>query len=117
MARNKQQTRKSPALLIALGVLLLLAAVVAFALQNMAKPSPAAVVPTPDETAIAGIERVTLTDAKAAFDAGQAVFVDVRGAGAYQVARVPGAVLIPLNEMETRLGELDPNDWIITYCT
>lgn len=117
MARNKQNTRKSPVLLIALGVVLLLVATVVFALQSGAKPTPAAVVPTPDETAIAAIERVPLEEAKAAFDQGSAVFIDVRGTGGYQVGHVPGAVLIPLNEMESRLGELDPNDWIITYCT
>lgn len=117
MALNKQNTRKSPVLLIALGVVLLLAAIIALVLQSLVNPAPAVVVPAPDETAIAGIERVTLEEAKAAFDAGEAVFVDVRGAGAYQVARVPGAVLLPLNEVETRLSDLDPNDWIITYCT
>ena len=117
MAPNKQNTRKSPVLLIVLGAVLLLAAIIALVLQNLANPAPAVVVPSPDETAIAGIERVTLEEAKAAFDQGEAVFVDVRGSGAYQVAHVPGAVLIPLNAVETRLSELDPNDWIITYCT
>ena len=53
----------------------------------------------------------------AAHDAGTAVFVDVRGPGAYAAGRVPGSLLIPLNEFEGRLNELDPQDWIITYCT
>ena len=117
MARNKQNTKKSPVVLIVVGIALLLVAVSAFTLQSLADQSPAVIVPTPDETAIAGIERVTLEEAKAAFDQGSAVFVDVRGIGAFQAARVPGAVLIPMNDVQTRLSELDPNDWIITYCT
>ena len=117
MAPNKQKTRKSPVLLIVLGAVLLLAAIITLVLQSLANPAPAVVVPAPDETAIAGVERVTLEEAKAAFDKGEAVFVDVRGIGGYQAGHVPGAVLIPINDVESRLGELDPNDWIITYCT
>lgn len=71
--------------------------------------------PTPS-TADA-VTRVSLTDAKAAFDAKTAVFLDVRDAQSYALAHVPGALNIPLNELEARLGELNPNAWIITYCT
>jgi rhodanese-related sulfurtransferase len=30
---------------------------------------------------------------------------------------ITGAINIPINEIETRLGELDPDTWYITYCT
>jgi 3-mercaptopyruvate sulfurtransferase SseA len=63
------------------------------------------------------IERVPLADAKAAFDAGTAVFVDVRTAASYNQSHVPGALSIPLNQIENRLDELDASQWIITYCT
>ena len=63
------------------------------------------------------VPRVSLEEAKAAFDAKTAVFLDVRSAGSYAAGHVPGALSIPLNEMEARLGELDPQQWIITYCT
>jgi 3-mercaptopyruvate sulfurtransferase SseA len=63
------------------------------------------------------VPRVSLEEAKAAFDAKTAVFLDVRSAGSYAAGHVPGALSIPLNEMDARLGELDPQQWIITYCT
>ncbi len=65
----------------------------------------------------AQVERLTLADAKAAFDGNQAVFLDVRGQADYQAGHIPGAVSISINDLSARLGELDKNDWIITYCT
>jgi 3-mercaptopyruvate sulfurtransferase SseA len=63
------------------------------------------------------IPRVSVDEAKSAFDAGEAVFVDVRAAETYELDHIPGAISIPLNEVEARLGELDQDAWIITYCT
>lgn len=65
----------------------------------------------------ADVERISLTEAKAALDAGTAVFLDVRSAGAFADSHVAGAVNIPEAELPNRLGELDKQDWIITYCT
>lgn len=63
------------------------------------------------------ISRVTLSDAYAAFQSGGAVFLDVRDAGSYGLGHVQGALSIPINDLPERLGELDQNSWIITYCT
>ena len=63
------------------------------------------------------IVRLSLEDAKAAFDNGTAVFVDVRSQSSYAASHIPGALSIPLIELEPRVNELDPNQWIITYCT
>lgn len=65
----------------------------------------------------ADVERISLTEAKAALDAGTAVFLDVRSAGAFADSHVAGAVNIPEAELPDRLGELDKDAWIITYCT
>jgi 3-mercaptopyruvate sulfurtransferase SseA len=65
----------------------------------------------------AGVPRVSLEEAKAAFDAGTAVFVDVRGADDYATGHIAGALSIPLSDIEAASAELDPGDWIITYCT
>ncbi len=65
----------------------------------------------------AEVPRISLEEAKAAFDDGAAVFVDVRSEAAYAEGHIPGALSIPLAELESRLGELDPAQWIITYCT
>ncbi len=64
-----------------------------------------------------GIQRVSLEEAKQAFDEGTAVFLDVRGDDVYAMEHVTGALSIPLAEVEARRGELDPAKWIIPYCT
>lgn len=63
----------------------------------------------------ADIDRVQLKEAKAAFDSGEATFVDVRSQTAFAEDHIPGAVSIPLDELQNRLDELDPSDWIILY--
>lgn len=67
----------------------------------------------------ADVPRVTAQDAKAAFDGGEAIIVDVRSQAAYEAGHVAGALSIPLNEFETNIAGVDlPRDrWIITYCT
>ena len=63
------------------------------------------------------IERVSIDEAKAALDSNSAIFVDVRSTEAYQASHISGAINIPSEELEARLGELDKAQWIITYCT
>ena len=67
----------------------------------------------------AEVPRVTLEDAKAAFDNGTAIFVDVRSRDAYKAGHSPDALIIQLGEFETRVAKIKlPKDqWIITYCT
>ncbi len=72
---------------------------------------------TPTPASIQEVRRVSLADAKAAFDAGSAVFVDVRPAASFESSHIPGALSIPLNDLASHLDELDPSSWIITYCT
>ena len=63
------------------------------------------------------VQRITLEASKAAFDSGAAVFLDVRSSSSHAASHIPEAVSIPLGELDGRLGELDPDQWIITYCT
>jgi hypothetical protein len=63
------------------------------------------------------VQRVSLNDAKAALDRKEAVMVDVRAADVYQSNHIAGAISIPLDNLETRYRELNPNQWIILYCT
>jgi 3-mercaptopyruvate sulfurtransferase SseA len=63
------------------------------------------------------VERLSLAQSKEAFDANAAVFVDVRDPTYYQAGHIPGAISIPLNEIEKRFLELRTDQWIILYCT
>ena len=97
-----------------------LVAGIAFIVATLTACVPASSPPEPVSPAVEApseIQRVTLEESKAAFDNGEATFVDVRTASAYQAGHVPGALSIPLAELQTRIDELDPNQWIITYCT
>ncbi len=116
---KKRKNQKFPVLLFVAGGVLLLFAAVLLTFQNnggQAIQSPA-VSNEHDEETYPEIKRVSLDDAKAAFDAGTAVFVDVRGAEVYAMSHIAGSLSIPLAEIETRLGELDKTKWIIPYCT
>ena len=44
------------------------------------------------------------------------VFLDVREQWEYDLARIEGATLIPLGELQQRANELDPESEIIVYC-
>jgi molybdopterin/thiamine biosynthesis adenylyltransferase/rhodanese-related sulfurtransferase len=43
-------------------------------------------------------------------------FIDVREPNEYQIAKIPGAKLIPLGDVPKRVGELDPNTEVIVHC-
>ncbi len=67
---------------------------------------------TPEEA-----KRISLEDAKAAFDKGGVVIVDTRDADSYAQEHIKGALNIPLPEFEKRLSELPTDKQIITYCS
>lgn len=61
------------------------------------------------------VSRISLTDAKARYDAGTALFVDVRIRADYYTAHIPDAVLFPLAELEDRYQRLPREAEIILY--
>jgi hypothetical protein len=67
----------------------------------------------------ADVPRVSLEEARAALDSGAAVIVDVRSPEFYEASHIPGAISIPLPEIERNPTDvaLDKDEWIITYCT
>ena len=67
----------------------------------------------------AEVPRVPVDQAKAAFDRGDAVIVDVRGADAYAKSHIAGALEVSLSAIQSDPANLplDKNKWIITYCT
>jgi len=82
--------------------------------------APATTQAEPDDPAVQApgeIQRITLEESKAVFDNGEALFLDVRSQSSYAASHIPGAQSIPLVELKPRIEELDPSQWIITYCT
>lgn len=65
------------------------------------------------------VPRISVKEAKAALDSGQAILVDVRSADSYKSAHAAGAISIPLENFENNIGSLslEKDEWIITYCT
>lgn len=51
-----------------------------------------------------------------ALDLSSAQILDVREPWEYELARIPGALLIPLGELVERVGELDPARPVAVYC-
>lgn len=60
--------------------------------------------------------RLTAADVAACLRAGEAVVLDVRPAEEYQAGHLPGAVPMPLDELEHRLAELPKDRPIVAYC-
>ncbi|MCE9647308.1 MAG: rhodanese-like domain-containing protein [Chloroflexi bacterium] len=67
----------------------------------------------------AAVPRVSVEDAKAALDSGEAIIVDVRSSESYAAEHAAGAISIPLELIEGNPAglDLDKTRWIITYCT
>ncbi len=103
-----------PIPLIAFGVVLVLS-VVALAvipgLQSAREVDPADIA-SPDD-----VPRVTVAEAYTAVMNGEAVLVDTRSAAQFSTGHAAGAINIPDGQTEALIGDLDPNTWIITYCT
>jgi 3-mercaptopyruvate sulfurtransferase SseA len=83
-------------------------------------PRSNAAVPTPDLARTATpheSERISLADAKKAFDENSAVFVDVRSPDAYKEEHIRGALNVPLAELDANVGKFPKGKKIIVYCS
>ncbi|MDW8209364.1 MAG: molybdopterin-synthase adenylyltransferase MoeB [Chloroherpetonaceae bacterium] len=62
-------------------------------------------------------EEITVRELKARMDRGERLtIVDVREPYEYEIARIPGTILIPLGQIEARADELNPEAEIILHC-
>lgn len=61
--------------------------------------------------------RVSREEAARLLLEGKALFVDVRTPEEYRFSHAPGAINVPLREVEQRLASLPREQLIITYCT
>lgn len=109
-----------PILMVSLGVILMAASVLwlvkaaqrpVVAAPNTNSGSVTSSIPYPD------VKRVSLADAMAANELKTAVFIDVRGDPYYSDGHIPGAISMTQDEMQSRMGELNKEQWLIPYCT
>lgn len=64
------------------------------------------------------IPRLTGLEAKdALFNGNNVILIDTRDAAQFNQQHVKGAINIPVFEIESRLSELDKENWYLTYCT
>ena len=75
-------------------------------------PNPPAAASTPDDA-----PRITLDEAKKAFDEGKAFIVDARAEDAYKQEHIKGAVNIRHDNLDARLKDLPRDKTIIVYCS
>lgn len=116
--RAQPASSTGPIILIAIGVVLILIVLIlslmnaqAGGTQANGQSTAASDIPYPE------IDRVSLSEALTAFNANAAIFVDVRSAESYNQSRIPGAINIPLDQIETTIPDLERDAWIILYCT
>ena len=105
-------------LFILLAALILLATAVTGCNSREIKASaktnaPAAQSATPTDD----IKRISIPDARAAFDADRAVIIDVRGESAFKAGHIKGSTLIAYVDIAARAGELPKDKTIILYCS
>lgn len=87
---------------------------------NTAPANAAPKTPQPAEPAIPfpDVPRITLADAKADFDSGNAIFIDTRPGASFQEEHVKGAINIgTAEEMTAKADTLPKGKKIIAYCS
>mgnify|MGYP001442404164 FL=1 len=111
-----------------LSLLMLSALAIGLACNSAAKPTITKVEPTKQPAAASqadnhshtddkSIPRITLEEAKKAFDTGTAIFVDTRDSSSYSFSRIKGAIHLPMSEFATGWQKISKGKKIIAYCS
>ena len=106
-----RQTRLIPIIIIAIGAILIGIALV-FGFSSGGNVLTATATPLQETS---DIPRISVEEAKRAYDSGEAKFVDVRDTDSYLAGHIAGAISIPLIELPERMDELSTGTMIITY--
>lgn len=125
-SKTSRNSRSTPMPVVLIGAGLLLMVVAAVLLFSNTPGSSAVVQPTippalanasATATAVASVVRIQPTEADTARQSAAAVILDVRSVEEFAQSHISGAINIPYNEIASRIGELDPNQPVIAYCT
>lgn len=63
-----------------------------------------------------GLEAVTIPDLLRRAAEGRVIVIDVRPTDEFASGHLPGAVNVPLHDLQARLGELPPDLEVVAYC-
>jgi 3-mercaptopyruvate sulfurtransferase SseA len=80
--------------------------------QKSATPVPQQVHNPADDA-----RRITAEELYKMYEEKKVLIVDTRNEAVFKQSHIKGAILIPFNEIGTRLGELPKDKFIATYCT
>ena len=61
--------------------------------------------------------RISLEDAKKAYDDGKAIIVDSRSDEGYKLEHIKGSINVPLADFEASYKKIPTNKKIIVYCS
>ncbi len=81
------------------------------------KPNTSSAAAPAEQAPADGVRRISIAEARAEFDGGKAVIVDVRGDATYKLGHIKGALSIPVNDIEARMKELPKDKVVILYCS
>lgn len=71
--------------------------------------------PQPEQSLDAA-RRINREDAMKMVKQGKAVYIDVRPKDQYDISHIPGAISIPVGELQNRWRDLPVGKFLITYC-
>ena len=122
MAKSSGKSKgKKPGYLtiFSIGIVLIVVLVAISQMIDQSAPVEPLSLGAADRTVLSDLDvpRAKLRDAKAAYDTGNAVFIDVRSRESYLASRIPGALSIEIPEIEEETAALDREGLYITYCT
>ncbi|MFJ6209527.1 ArsR/SmtB family transcription factor [Lysinibacillus sp. NPDC092081] len=63
-----------------------------------------------------GLEGITLSELLPRMEKGEVLLLDVRPKEEYEEAHIPGAISIPIEELEEKLASLPANCDVVAYC-
>ncbi len=110
---------------VVIGGIVLLAAILTFIITGAGQPKPA-VTPTAtpvvetaaghgDPSSSPPAPIISVAEAYQRWQAGTAIFVDMRASEEYRKAHLPGALTLAASDLNQRLAALPPDGIIITY--
>ena len=113
-SQPEKQQRTALFLILAGGILLILAAL-ALIFQNTGSEPGAGLID--EDLPYPEVARISVDDAKSRIDSGAAIVLDVRSVANFEAAHIAGSISMPAADVQLRMGELPRDQQILTYCT